>query len=319
MHELEEIPILGELGDQLMAGFRRQEVRRRPSAGRLTAGAVATTMAVVAVLAWGIGAGGFGSTQASAAQALRAAAAAAQSQPDTFPKPDQYFYIRWLTSALEPIRRHADELLRRADESLPRARVTTETWEWWSTGRVGEIRSRVLSVTFPTPAARALWEKLGRPPLGNVMPPTGIAAEPIEIPIGHRGLSLSQVRALPTDPRALYRRLFGSGTAYNAVDDVRQLDSNPLGPSLRSALYRALAMVPGVRLVGEVRTLTGRLGEAIGADGEQLIIDPRTGLMLGWREILTESGVANLPVGTILYQLAITARAITYSRTVPPR
>jgi DNA-binding CsgD family transcriptional regulator len=85
-----------------------------------------------------------------------------------------------------------------------------------------------------------------------------------------------------------------------------------------SALYRALALVPGVHLVGEVRTLTGRPGEAIGAGGEELIIDRRTGMMLGWQDVITDSGAANLPARTVAYQLAITARAIP-DNLAPPR
>jgi RNA polymerase sigma-70 factor (ECF subfamily) len=318
MHELEDLPILAELGDQLKAGFRRREARRLPAGRLLAALTAAAAITLVVVLALGVGGSGFGSAEASAAQALRAAADAAARQPDSFPRPEQFFYIRWLTSGLEPVRTHADEPMPRADESLPKARVKIETWEWWSKRRVGEIRSQVLSVTFPTAVARSLWEKLGRPALGGVLPAAGIAPGPIEIPLDPHVLSLSQVLALPTSPPALYRRLFASGTAYNAVEDVRQLDLYPIGPSLRSALYRALALVPGVHLVGEVRTLTGRPGEAIGAGGEELIIDRRTGMMLGWQAVITDSGAANLPAGTVAYQLAITARAIT-DNLDPPR
>jgi RNA polymerase sigma-70 factor (ECF subfamily) len=315
---LDDLPILGELDEQLQAGFRRNETRRRPLSRRFAAVAAGTALAVIVVLAWGIG-GGFVSSEASAAQALRAAADAASRQPDSFPKPNQFFYIRWLSRDLVPIRRHADEPLLRADESLPKAVVTTETREWWSTTRLGRIESRVLSVTFPTAAGRALWVALGRPRLGDVPPPTGIAPGPIEIPLDPHVLSLSQVLALPTDPRELYRRLFASGTALTAIEDVRQLDLNPIGSSLRAALYRVLAMVPGVQLVGEVPTLTGRVGEAIGADGEELIIDPRTGTMLGVRNVVTklDAGLANLPVGTVVGQLAIIQRAIT-DKLAPP-
>jgi hypothetical protein len=316
MAELKDIPILAELGDQLKAGFRRREVRRLP-AGRLVAAATAGA-AIVIGIAWGIG-GGLRSTQASAAQALRAVADAAQRQPDSFPKPNQFFYIRWLQAGLVPVRVHADELMPRIDQSLPKALVRIETWEWWSTTRTGEIRSRVLSVTFPTAAARALWQKLGRPPLGGIAPPTGIAAEPIVVPLDPHTLTLDQVLALPTIPRALYGRLFAGGTAHNAVEDVRQLDVYPIGPRLRAALYRALALVPGIRDAGRVRTLTGQVGEAIGAGGEELIIDPRTGTMLGSRSVVTESDsrAVNLPAGTISGQVAIVQRAITNSLAAP--
>jgi hypothetical protein len=317
MHELEDVPILAELGNQLKAGFRRQEARRPPSAGRLAAVAASAALTVIALLAWGVGGGGFVSSEASAAAALRAAADAAARQP-AFSRPNEFFFISWRSTGLVPVRTHADEPLSRAELSLPKALVSTETSERWSPTRVGEISTRLLRVSFPTAAARTLWERLGRPPLGGILgasaitPVTSIALNP-------QTLTLAQIAALPTDPSRLYRRLFGDSSAQDAVQDVEALDSTPIAPRLFAALYRALALVPGVSDDGDARTLTGRVGEAIGAGGDQLIIDPRTGKLLGYRYVVeaSDSASENLPVGTVFGQTAIIARVIGVNVSAP--
>jgi RNA polymerase sigma-70 factor (ECF subfamily) len=124
---------------------------------------------------------------------------------------------------------------------------------------------------------------------------------------------------LPTDPSRLYRRLFADSSAQDAVQDVEALDSTPIPPLLFAALYRALALVPGVSDDGNARTLTGRVGEAIGAGGDQLIIDRRTGVLLGYRYIVeaSDSAAENLPVGTVFAQTAILARVISVNVSAP--
>ncbi|MGD0387098.1 MAG: hypothetical protein ABSB73_13315 [Solirubrobacteraceae bacterium] len=320
MHELEDVPILAELGDQLKAGFRRQGARRRPSAGRLAVVAAGGTLAVIAVLAWGLGGGGFVASEASAAQELRAAADAAARQPEAFPGPRQFFYVRWLEAALVPLAQPGELGTISLQQS---ARLTIEGSQWWSTTRAGRLRFRVLGVTFRTPAARSLWLKLGRPSLRGSAAIAAVLSEPAgPKALGpHEALTLRRILALPTDPGTLYRRLFAGGDAVDALFVVRQLDVYPLGPHLRAALYRALALVRGVEVAGTVRTLAGSAGEAIGADGVQLIIDPRSGTLLGLRDVVTaaEAPVLKLPVGTVTSEQAIVARAITDSLTAPPR
>jgi RNA polymerase sigma-70 factor (ECF subfamily) len=94
---------------------------------------------------------------------------------------------------------------------------------------------------------------------------------------------------------------------------VEQLDSTPIAPRLFSALYRALALVPGVSDDGTARTLTGRVGEAIGAGGEQLIIGRATGMLLGYRDVVepSDSAAENLPAGTVFGQTAIVLRVLS--------
>jgi RNA polymerase sigma-70 factor (ECF subfamily) len=317
MPEIEDLPILAEIGDQLKAGFRRRETARRPPGGRFAALAAGAAIAVIAVLAWGVGGGGFGSTEASAAQALRAAADAAARQT-AFSRPNEFFFISWRSTSLVQVLAHADKPLSRAELSLPKALVSTETSEHWSPTRVGEISTRLLRVSFPTAAARTLWDRIGRPPLGGILGATGIT--PVtSIALNPKTLTLAQIVALPTDPSRLYRRLFADASAQDAVQDVEALDSTPIAPRLFAALYRALALVPGVSDDGDARTLTGRVGEAIGAGGDQLIIDWRTGKLLGYRYVVEASDAAaeNLPAGTVFRQTAIVARVISMNVSTP--
>jgi hypothetical protein len=317
MPELDDVPILAELGEQLKAGFQRREARRRPARTRLAAVAAGTALAVLALLAWGIGGGGFDSSEASAAAVLRAAADAAARQPD-LSRPNEFFSIRWRTLSLVQVRAHADEPLSGGELSLPRALVITETSERWSPTRVGEIRTHLVRISFPTAAAHTLWDRLGRPSLGGILGSTGIA--PVtSIALSHRVLALTQIVALPTDPARLYRRLFADSSAQGAVQDVEALDTTPIAPRLFAALYRALALVPGVSDDGGARTLTGRVGEAIGVGGDQLIIERRTGKLLGYRDVVDASDAAaqNLPVGTVFEQTAIIARLVTVTVSAP--
>ena len=248
---------------------------------------------------------------------LRAAADAAARQPD-LSRPNEFFFIRWRSMSLVQVRAHADEPLSAGELSLPKALVITETSERWSPTRVGEISTHLVRISFPTAAAHTLWDRLGRPSLGGILGSTGIA--PVtSIALSHRVLALTQIVALPTDPSRLYRRLFADSSAQGAVQDVEALDTTPIAPRLFAALYRALALVPGVSDDGHARTLTGRVGEAIGVGGDQLIIERRTGKLLGYRDVVDASDTAaqNLPVGTVFEQTAIIARIVTVTVSAP--
>ena len=65
-------------------------------------------------------------------------------------------------------------------------------------------------------------------------------------------------------------------------------------PAVRASLYRVLAEIPGIQLLGTVRDQQGRpgTGVAITADGErhELILDPNTSLLLGEQSVDTATG-----------------------------
>jgi hypothetical protein len=213
----------------------------------------------------------------------------------------------------------------RTELDTPKVRVTTETWDAWSTTRLGETSGRVLSITFPTAAARRRWEALGRPNLRPGLPgPAGI--EPSElIPVGHTSLTLRQLTRLPDDANLLYRRLFANGTASEALDDVgTSLDLYPISSGLRAAIYRALALVPGIHFAGHARTLTNHTGEVLAARDpggiveDELIIDPSTGATIASRTVVIDAHATGLPVGTTYSETDIVQQAVTNTPR-PPR
>jgi len=83
---------------------------------------------------------------------------------------------------------------------------------------------------------------------------------------GNIELTRRQLLATSTNPRTLYARLYAAGGSpaevFTEIGDT--LRSRPAPATLRAALYRALALVPGVRLVGRVTDSVGRHGTAVG-------------------------------------------------------
>ena len=327
--QLADLPIVEELGAQLVAGFRRRERGGlcRPAA-RIAVLAAAAALGAGVVLLTQLGGGG--PSAASAAQVLQTAARAAAAWPAHLAKPRQFFFVRWRTSVLLPIRRGATGLVPLKAFYGPHALVTIEEWNSWSFTRKGRTQTRVLGVSFPTAASRARWVAIGRPALyrglvvvtrPQVIAPLGANAEIIAI--GARGFTARQLLALPTKPKRLYRRVFESASAAQALDAVRTLDLYPIGPSLRAASFRALAMVRGIVVAGPARSLTGRSGVALGARDpsgtveDELIIDPRSGAVLGERSITIDSRSDGLPLGTVRFQTAVITRTVTNAAGLP--
>lgn len=142
-------------------------------------------------------------------------------------------------------------------------------------------------------------------------------------PVVNGQLGGPDLRTLPTDPRKLYEKVReeakdggdnpDEGTFMALLDRARAA-SPYLSPQLAAALYRALAYVPGVELIGPGRDLLGRPGVVVGrteparGSREEVIFNPSTGLMLGRRETVTDPGkVTELPVrGAILWQSVLT-------------
>ncbi len=94
--------------------------------------------------------------------------------------------------------------------------------------------------------------------------------------------------ALPTDPRALLDKI-EKIQGVRAAADFEVLGSllqeTDASPALRAAVYRATALIPGVKLEGLVRDHSGRqgLGLALQTDKErdELIFNPRTAALMG--------------------------------------
>ncbi|BCJ48277.1 hypothetical protein GCM10010168_26370 [Actinoplanes ianthinogenes] len=123
------------------------------------------------------------------------------------------------------------------------------------------------------------------------------------------------VAGLPRDPRKLFDRLRDDtdGRGRDADQEVLvyvadALRSGLIPADLRSALYRALAYLPTLKIVEERATLDGRTGTALGiaAAGERLevIIDPVTGLYIGERTRRT-TAARGLPAGTLIQSSSV--------------
>ncbi|GLY50628.1 CU044_5270 family protein [Lentzea sp. NBRC 102530] len=114
--------------------------------------------------------------------------------------------------------------------------------------------------------------------------------------------------ALPTEPRALYDRLWNdsrqdAGSAlYNAG---LVLASPEASKELRSALYQALQHLPNLQVTERTANLNGKVGTALGLPGgatrEDIIIDPESGRYIGTRMVLLQPGTDSwegVPAGT---------------------
>jgi hypothetical protein len=325
--ELADLPILEELGAALVAGFRRREVRRLPRPlYRFAALAAAAAIGAGIVLTSQLGGGG--TAQASAAQVLRAAAVAVETQPVRVPRANQFFFFRYLTTNLNPIRKHQIYPLPifRAVAG-PTARVTTYSWESWSLKRFGKGATRVLSIRLPTASASELvrWRGFAAT-LRHSIDNSGISTlgpiGPRVVLSKHRSLTLAQLFALPRNPRTLYRRLFAGDSGSVALSAVSELGLFPLQPRAVAAVYRALALVPGIRDEGRARVVTGRVGIVLGAPLPggpeiQLVLDPGNGRVLAERTVTVSHGADDAPAGTVLFETATTLRKVTNSPWPP--
>ena len=330
----ERLPILRELRDQLHAAYlaqeapsRRGHVRRRwmLPAGGLVAAAV---VALVVALTSGLNSGHVVTPEpATAAEVLHRAAAAAEDYPTPFPRADQFFYVRsqGTTMASPASREQADE--------LPTYFVTTETQLWTSIARRGRLEVHTVATTFPNAAERRKWERAGRiSPLGQV-PNSG---RPMAVErsghyfLGAIKLTRGQLLGFPTDPAVIYGRLRDNtggrgnspeGEVFTEIGDA--LRAAPAPADLRAGLYRALALVPGVRLVGEITDRAGRRGSAVAFTESgvrhELVIDPDTSELLAERDVLVSPKQAELPLpaGTVIGDTVYLKRAVTDTLQAP--
>lgn len=105
------------------------------------------------------------------------------------------------------------------------------------------------------------------------------------------------VAGLPTDPKALYKRLKkdaprnGRGETELLVYAADALRTGQVPAAVRSALYRALGNLDHLEVSDRAVNLDGKVGIAYGSDDgeerQEIIIDPRTGDYIGERQIVT--------------------------------
>jgi len=150
---------------------------------------------------------------------------------------------------------------------------------------------------FPGPRDRRRWEAAGRPEEGRTRPVDGRNGPTRKPPFfdGAHQVTYAQLLQLPRDPQALYRHLHDIAVECDCGHGVDSetfviagdlLRDTPLPTDLRAALLRAVALIPGIKLIHHERDVAGRPGVAVAYDdndGERsaLIFDSRSYELLG--------------------------------------
>ncbi len=123
---------------------------------------------------------------------------------------------------------------------------------------------------------------------------------------------------LPSDPEDalafLHEMPYGDGTDAGALSYAAQLlRDGTMAAEQRSTLYRALALLPGIRITDGNAALNGRTGIAFSIDSDttvpEIIVDPDTGQFIGERS-LTPAAQGAIPAGTVEYYTAVTTTVV---------
>jgi hypothetical protein len=316
--------LLSEIASPRQAApARRRFALPRWGLGLGLAGAAAAVAVAVAVSGTASPAPSPGRTATedlSARTVLLAAADSAVSKPAA---QGAYWHVRYLQALPFQVgpngRRYTMEELR-----------IHETW----TDRRGRswVGDRVAGARPKTPADAAAWKRDGSPTRwdmgagdtvdgGHVFryatPRPGRLVKggpPHGFMVAERWMTLGQLRALPTDPRALRSALTPGNTpradggkvpadaqdGWTAGALGSLLAEVPAPPQVRGAAYRALAAMPAARSLGRVKDAQGRTGVGIvithssggGTTTTRLVIDPKTSLVLSSSVTSGRAGVA---------------------------
>lgn len=293
---------------------------------RMLVGAGAALVLAVALPLFLLG-GGEDAVQPAVANPLQLAARAAAVQPQATPGPGQYAYTRSKDAYLMTIfdgRRPGNSRAHISWSVLqPRVREF-----WIAPDGSGRLRETSGQASFPSPAERAAWVAAGSPPLPK-------ADQTLSEQFGKHQLSYLDFSGLPTDSKRL-RRLIearkvhgiggprGEAETFVLIGDM--LRESYLSPALRAALYRVVAELPGVKLVGEVRDPVGRMGTGVAytdrkrGTRHELIFNPGTSALLGEREILVAAKPNGLkaPPGTVFgYAAYLESRVVGSTGKAP--
>ncbi len=347
------VELAGELSSRPTAARHRR--RRWVGAGRrrmaavagLAAAAVVGGLAMVGGLTTGGGHDGpFSVPAASAAVVLDRAAQAAIRTTSVVPSRGQYGFVKvqmgtviGTGSAVGPQAPSWDVLVR----------LSQVKSDWYSASGSGRERIVRTSTSFLTPRDRAIARAHGMTLAGlTVTFPRGI--DGAFQPRGAASVGLLpywQIGRLPTQPVALRgaldRLILASDSGSGRGPLRRQLRADPAGlfgpisqflflptsPQLRAALFRVLAHLPGVQLLGHQRDRLGRSGIAVavthGAPDrvrEELLFDPATSNLLQTQTILLHTSSASrgpsMPARTVVEYTDFVSRGVVDSITRLP-
>jgi hypothetical protein len=347
-----------DLVSAMRAAERRPRARRRTRLAIATTVTTAvTTAAATAAVVFVVLAGhGSGVTTNALADPLARAARAALRQPSLFPRNDQYYYVR--TEGAQPAGMSIKVSTPGVKAGGPgvTAIETIIVDRWQSASRTGIQRTRVVALHFESADDARAWRRNGgtKPGTTSSFRLPGSQGE-YYIDIGHDGqLTRRQVLALPSSPTALYARLVPSKRlidrvlhhataneragvrqdeaeygslknflAWSACDAIASsFEQGPMPPALRSGLFGALALIPGVTNIGLDKDLAGRTGAAITFTDRpthirtELIFDPETSALLGERQTVTQTG-GGFRKGAVIENLAYLNEAVTSTLKIP--
>jgi hypothetical protein len=335
-------PPVGEAHLQrvLRRGARRRSWRRHRPA---LAGGLAAVLAVA--LAAGLLPRGAGGPAPAAAAVLNAAASTAASRTPPPLKAGQFWYTRIEGTNVDLFPRPAPPARQfLAAEPSIGEEWWGPTGVWRSRGRYGnpivldpDKAAWIAAGRSPLPTNDRSWELRGQP-ARRFMSWPGILFPRVDWNQQAWNHAAQRLQQLPTDPTALdqwlrdnwWRDRAGSLEAReqcrNPIDaqrarrcpnqaeatvDIFQaatwLLARPITPpALRAALFRVLARLPGIRMLGTMTDELGRSGTAVAItfDGvrHELIFDPASSLLLAERDITVTSvpEASRYPVGTTI-------------------
>jgi hypothetical protein len=198
------------------------------------------------------------------------------------------------------------------------ATVNLAVKKWSDSNGLSCVSITTQPAQFASPQDQTAWLALGlrvtpRPqPITNCSGP-GTANSPPDTITGSS--QLIDVADLPTDPQALAQQLQAGKTGIPAVDDMLPDLGNPdiafqraavllVGPTVgatpqfKSALYQAIALLPGVTSIGTTTTQSGQtgVGFAVSSPNGQaaIVVDPATGALIEIRNLEDSSALTSL-------------------------
>jgi hypothetical protein len=127
------------------------------------------------------------------------------------------------------------------------------------------------------------------PLLGIAVPDKGRLLDETVVHLGPAAFTGNYLQKLPTQPKALVNALLTvrdpdtktdpDGWLFATLSEL--LVDTPAKPAVRSTALKAMIDLPGIDEVGLAADVYGRTGVALERDGLQLLLDPKTGAVLG--------------------------------------
>jgi hypothetical protein len=287
---------------------------------------LATAGATVAIVS-GLDEGHVAPAPATASEALRRVATVAEHRDGPgVPRDDQFFYVA----------SEGTELTTAAPTSDPAdsySYLYTKRREiWLSVAREGLLhQEQVGAPRWLTPRDRQNWIAAGRPDESGQAGSDEMPMEAIgRYYVGDEKLTSAQLRDYDPTPHQLFDRLrtrvgdrgqSRDGEVFVEIADA--LREAPQTPRLRATLYRALALVPGVQLLGNVHDRLGRAAVGVAFTEhtglrQELLFDPETSEILNERQVVAHpvQGLRAAP-GTAVEDIVYTKRAVTDATARP--